>query len=103
MVITSASLVPTAKALRTGQLDLFTYIDELCDRIDANEPTLHALLPETDRRGRLKTDAAALQARFPDPASRPPLYGIPIGVKDTFRVDGFPTRAGSQLPPELFV
>ncbi len=101
-MITSAPLVSTAEALRTGQLDLITYIDEICDRIDANEPALHALLPETDRRARLKADAAALQARFPDPASRPLLYGIPLGVKDTFRVDGFPTRAGSQLPPELF-
>ncbi len=102
-MITSAPLVPTAEALRTGKLDLLTYIDEMCDRIDANEPTLHALLPETDRRARLKTEATALQARFPDPASRPPLYGILLGVKDTFRVDGFPTRAGSQLPAELFV
>jgi len=102
-LITSAPLVSTAEALCTGQLDLITYIDEICDRIDANEPALHALLPETDRRARLKADAAALQARFPDPASRPLLYGIPLGVKDTFRVDGFPTRAGSQLPPELFV
>ena len=102
-MIISAPLVPTAEALRTGQLDLLTYIDEICDRIDANEPILHALLPETGRRARLKAEAAALQIRFPDPASRPPLYGIPLGVKDTFRVDGFPTRAGSQLPTELFV
>ena len=25
-----------------------------------------------------------------------------MGVKDIFRVDGFPTRCGSELPPELF-
>ena len=93
----------TVETLRGGQLDLLTYIDELCDRIDANDPYLHALLPETDRRSRLRTDAAALQTRFPDPASRPPLYAIPVGVKDTFPVDGFPTQAGSQLPPGLFV
>src|SRR5579863_4142716 len=93
----------TATALHSGQFDLLTYIDELCDRIDASDPLLHALLPEPERRTRLKTVAAILQARFPDPASRPPLYGIPIGVKDTFHVDGFPTQAGSQLPVELFV
>ncbi len=102
-MIVSTPLVPTAEALRTGQLDLLTYIDEICDRIDANEPNLHALLPEPDRRTRLRTEAATLQARYPDPTARPPLYGIPLGVKDTFRVDGFPTRAGSQLPAELFV
>ncbi len=102
-MIFSAPLVTTAQALRSGQLDLLTYIDEICDRIGATEPLIHALLPETDRRDRLKAEAVALQTRFPDPSQRPPLYGIPIGVKDTFRVDGFPTRVGSQLPPELFV
>ncbi|GAC1362813.1 MAG: amidase [Ktedonobacteraceae bacterium] len=102
MILSAAPLVPISKALRSGQRDPLTYIDELCDRIDANDPQLQALLPETDRRARLKAEAAALHTRFPDPASRPPLYGIPIGVKDTFRVDGFPTRVGSKLPTELF-
>lgn len=98
-----APLAPTAAALRNGTLDLSSYIDELCDRIDQMNPLLEALLPEEGRRARLQNDVQALQARYPDPASRPPLYGIPIGVKDTFRVDGFPTQAGSQLPPSLFV
>ncbi|NOX60853.1 MAG: amidase, partial [Chloroflexi bacterium] len=39
-------------------------------------------------------------ARFPDPATRPPLFGVPIGVKDIFHAEGFYTRAGSNLPPE---
>ncbi|GAC1357871.1 MAG: amidase [Ktedonobacteraceae bacterium] len=98
-----APLAATAVALRSGGLDLLAYIDEVCNRIDASDPQVHALLPEADRRTRLRAEATALQDRFPDPASRPPLYGIPIGVKDTFHVDGFPTQAGSQLPPELFV
>jgi len=102
-LILPAPLAATAAALRSGQLDLLTYIDEVCNRIDATEPLVRALLPEVDRRSRLKADAAALQARFLNPADRPPLYGIPVGVKDTFQVDGFPTQAGSQLPPELFV
>lgn len=103
LLVVSAPLIATVETLRGGQRDLLTYIDEICDRIDATDPYVHALLPETDRRSRLRNEAAALQARFPDPASRPPLYGILVGVKDTFRVDGFPTRVGSQLPPELFV
>ncbi|GAC1399196.1 MAG: amidase [Ktedonobacteraceae bacterium] len=98
-----APLAATAAALCSGELDLLAYIDEICNRVDATDPLVHALLPEADRRTRLRAEAVALQERFPDPASRPALYGIPIGVKDTFRVDGFPTQAGSQLPPELFV
>src|SRR5258706_11715405 len=88
--------------LRNNQLDLLAYIDDICNRIDAAEPHIHALLPEPERRSRLIADAVALEARFPDPASRPPLYGIPLGIKDMFHVDGFLTRAGSRLPPELF-
>src|SRR5438045_4726980 len=102
MLISPASLAATATALRSGQLDLLTYIDEACNRIDAAEPLIHALLPEQDRRQRLLTEAEALQKRFPEPASRPPLFGILLGVKDIFRVAGFPTQAGSQLPAELF-
>src|SRR3989442_1186049 len=97
------SLAETTAAIRTGELDLFTYINQLCNLIDATEPQIQALLPESDRRARLLVEAQALHARFPDPVSRPPLFGIPVGVKDIFRVDGFPTRAGSQLPPELFI
>src|SRR5205807_5055990 len=102
MLISPAPLAATANALRSDQLDLLTYLDEICNRIDAAEPRIHALLPEPGRRQRLLSEAEALQKRFPDPASRPPLYGILLGVKDIFHVDGFPTRAGSQLPAELF-
>jgi Asp-tRNA(Asn)/Glu-tRNA(Gln) amidotransferase A subunit family amidase len=117
----SAPLFGTAARLRSGRLDLAGYINELCDRIDAVDPVIQAMVPEPSRRERLLREAAALEERFPEPDSyeqiledlqrgrtarqarnRPPLYGVPVGVKDIFRVDGFPTRAGSQLPPELF-
>src|SRR5215472_11756797 len=99
----SVSLEEIATALRIGTLDLPDYISQLCDLIDESEPHIMALLPEPGRRARLQHEAQELLARFPDPANRPPLFGIPVGIKDIFRVDGFPTRAGSQLPPELFV
>src|SRR6185312_1111415 len=89
MLISSNTLSETSTALRNGQLDLPAYIDEICNHIDAVEPLIHALLPEPDRRSRLIADASALQVRFPDPAERPPLYGILVGVKDMFHVDGF--------------
>jgi Asp-tRNA(Asn)/Glu-tRNA(Gln) amidotransferase A subunit family amidase len=103
VLISSAPLAATAEALRDGRLDLLAYINELCDRIEAVDPVIHAFLPEDGRRERLLAEARALQARFPEAASRPTLYGVPVGVKDVFLVDGFPTRAGSQLPTGLFV
>jgi Asp-tRNA(Asn)/Glu-tRNA(Gln) amidotransferase A subunit family amidase len=97
-----APLAQTAAALRTGALDLEAYLGSLCDRIEAVNPLVQALLPDQDRRGRLMREAAILQARYAEPDRRPPLYGVPLGVKDIFHVDGFPTEAGSQLPPSLF-
>lgn len=98
----AAPLAATAAALRAGELDPVAYVDELCDRAEAIDGAILSLLPEAGRRERLRAEAAALRTRWPDPASRPPLYGVPVGVKDIFRVDGFPTRCGSALPPELF-
>src|SRR3954453_19598514 len=99
---TPASLVDLATELRSGRLPLAVYLNELCDRIDARDAEIRALLPEPGRRERLLCDAAALAQKHPVPEERPSLYGIPVGVKDIFHVDGFVTRAGSRLPPELF-
>lgn len=97
-----ALLFEIAASLRSDQLDLLTYIEEICGRIDALDRQIQALPPEPNRRARLVGEVAALKASFPDPGNRLPLYGVPVGVKDIFRVDGFLTRAGSRLPPELF-
>jgi Asp-tRNA(Asn)/Glu-tRNA(Gln) amidotransferase A subunit family amidase len=48
-------------------------------------------------RERVLAEAEALPARFPDPAQRPPLFGVPIGVKDCFDVAGYPTTCGSRF------
>jgi Asp-tRNA(Asn)/Glu-tRNA(Gln) amidotransferase A subunit family amidase len=95
-------LCESVQALRDGQMDLIRYVDEACDRIDAVEPHIHALVPEENRRQRLLKEARILLERYPNPADRPPLFGLLVGVKDIFRVDGFPTQAGSKLPAELF-
>ncbi len=100
MTIYAAPLLPTATGLRSGQLDLLAYVDQALARVEAQENDLQALVPEPDRAARLRREALDLQARYPDPASRPPLYGVLLGVKDIFRADGFPTRAGSAVPPE---
>lgn len=77
-----------------------TDLDALEARFAEREPQVLAFLPEEGRFERLRRAAAALAARWPDPARRPPLYGLPVGIKDIFHVDGFPTRGGSRLPPD---
>jgi Asp-tRNA(Asn)/Glu-tRNA(Gln) amidotransferase A subunit family amidase len=102
-LLNPAPLAETAAHLRSGQLDLPATIDAACQRIDLVDARVQALLPEPDRRGRLHRAAQALLDAYPEPASRPPLFGVLLAVKDIFRVDGFPTAAGSALPPERFV
>lgn len=101
MLVHPSPLAKTVAALRAGERGLQDYITEVFDRIAAVEPQVQALLPEPDRCQRLRAEAAALQERFPNPAGRPPLYGALLGVKDIFHAGGFPTRAGSRLPPEV--
>lgn len=93
---------PSPDALRSGEADLIAHVRTVCDRADAEDSLIQAFLPEPARRQRLTREAEALLARFPDPAGRPPLFGLLVGVKDFFRVDGFPTKAGSKLPASLF-
>jgi Asp-tRNA(Asn)/Glu-tRNA(Gln) amidotransferase A subunit family amidase len=94
-------LAPLAAALRAGRLGLTTYLEQLEVEFAVHEERVQAFLPEAGRFERLRREAAALDARYPEPASRPRLYGIPVGVKDIFHVEGFPTRAGSRLPVDL--
>lgn len=77
-------------------------IDRLEELIARREPEVLALLPEANRFDRLRREWDALNRRYPDPLTRPPLFGALVGVKDIFNVDGLPTRAGSTLPEELF-
>ncbi|MSP21801.1 MAG: amidase [Dehalococcoidia bacterium] len=97
-----SSLSDLATGLRAESLDVTALVEAACDRIDGVNPNLLAVLPEPGRRQRLLAEARALEARYPTPAGRPAFYGVPILVKDVIRVDGFPTRAGSALPPEVF-
>ncbi|MGW7050981.1 amidase [Streptomyces sp. NPDC054887] len=72
----------------------------LTGRIDRLDARIGAFVPEPDREGRLAAEASAAAARWPHAAARPPLYGVPVGVKDIVHAAGLDTRAGSALPAE---
>ena len=93
-------LSAVADALRTGRIEPTAYLETIRERAETVEPDIEALLDEPDRWNRAFETADALADEYPISADRPPLFGVPIGVKDIFHVDGMETKAGSELPPE---
>jgi Asp-tRNA(Asn)/Glu-tRNA(Gln) amidotransferase A subunit family amidase len=65
------------------------------------DPVLHVLADTIDTDA-IDEQVETLFSRFPDPSRRPPLFGVPVGIKDIFRIDGASIRCGSLLPPVLF-
>lgn len=100
-MIHPASLARMAAELRSGERPLSDQLETTSDRFEAVESVVQAFVPEDGRWGRLDEAAERLARRHPQPGRRPPLYGVPVGVKDIFHVDGFETRAGSSVPPSV--
>jgi Asp-tRNA(Asn)/Glu-tRNA(Gln) amidotransferase A subunit family amidase len=100
--LNAAPLAATLDALQAGQHSFSLYLEEMHRRIELVNPHIEAFLPEPGRLDRWRAEAAVLRERSLDANMRPPLLGALVGVKDVFHVDGFVTRAGTQVPPELF-
>lgn len=91
-------LASLARDLGSGALSLFDYLQQLEETFTVKEPNLFAFLPENKRFERLHHEAEHLLSTFSDLNKRPPLFGVPIGVKDIFHAIGYTTRAGTTLP-----
>lgn len=86
------------ESLRTDELALPEYLAQVQAWFEEREPSVLAFVPEFNRFERLQKEAEALLSRFPNPENRPPLFGMLVGVKDNFHIDGFITQAGTRLP-----
>ena len=87
-------------SFRKNELSPRDLISSLQSHFDSREPEVLAFLPEPNRFERLLNDAEELVKKYPDPKQRPSLFGMTVGVKDIFHVDGFTTQAGSKLPSQ---
>jgi len=95
-------LINIIQNIRNDENYVFLLINQLCDLAEKNEQFIKALIPEQNRRSRLIEDAKNLIKKYPVKENRPLFFCIPIGVKDIFKVEGFETSCGSQLPSYLF-
>ncbi len=94
-------VIPPADQAGPSRKDL----ENLLDRIDRREKDVLSLVPDEEpaaRRKRILQELERIEQQWPDKSSRPPLFGVVVGVKDLFHTKGFPTRGGSQLPAEAF-
>ena len=99
--INSCRLNSLSDGLKEGKKDLSEIIDTGLNRIANCEEKIEALLPEESREKRLRRQADKLQNRRAKNGEDLPLYGVLTGIKDIFHLQGFLTRAGSRLDPEL--
>ncbi len=99
----AGKLAALAAGLRNGKVSTADYHDHLRETFKKWNPRVIAFLEgQSDRWEQLAHGVTELKARLPKPTSTLPLYGIAIGVKDIFGVQGMPTHAGCRLPAELF-
>lgn len=88
------------QAFRVGELPITNYISQIEKHFEKIEPAILSFIPEPNRFERLQKEAEELAKKYPDVHNRPPLFGMTVGVKDIFHVNGFVTQAGSKLPAE---
>ncbi len=87
--------------LRRGRTELDAYVEKLDSRAAVIDPEVQAFVSDVNQWERVRERASELDDQYPSAGARPPLYGVPVGVKDIFHVNAFETRAGSDLPPEV--
>ncbi|MBL8091564.1 MAG: amidase [Anaerolineales bacterium] len=91
-------LQSVTQAFQKNEVSSREFISSLQSRFDSREPDVLAFISEENRFERLQKEAEELVKKYPDVNNRPPLFGMTVGVKDIFHVDGFTTQAGSKLP-----
>ncbi|MBL8098634.1 MAG: amidase [Anaerolineales bacterium] len=93
-------LQSVTQAFQKNEVSSREFISSLQSHFDSREPDVLAFILEENRFDRLQKEAEELVKKYPDVNSRPPLFGMTVGVKDIFHVNGFTTQAGSKLPAQ---
>jgi Asp-tRNA(Asn)/Glu-tRNA(Gln) amidotransferase A subunit family amidase len=98
MTTTTSPLASLREALASSDTDLHTVVTQAATKANSNASHNTYLTLLTDKSLRR---AEQLPSLFPDAKARPPLYGIPISIKDCFDVAGTVTTYGSRFYAEI--
>lgn len=91
------TIVRAARLIRTRSLSPVELIDATLERIERVNPTLNALLAVTAAEARLAARKA--ERRVARGGLLPPLFGIPISIKDLILTRDAATTLGSRIVP----
>lgn len=98
----SNSLWKNIQLLKDDSLNYDEFILRFKTCIEVKEQLIHAFVDSVpDIIGKLNEGYKRFAANYKASSESLRLYGIPIGIKDIFHVDGFKTKAGSKLPSEV--
>ncbi|WP_151733943.1 amidase ['Paenibacillus yunnanensis' Narsing Rao et al. 2020] len=100
MVILAESWKLTGDLAQDRETFFDTAFHKFAERYRLVEPEVSAFVKEQEREARILRELETLRNRFMD-REKPPLYGVPVGIKDLFHADGLLTGAGSELPSEV--
>lgn len=98
MIPSPSSIAKIHSLFRSGELTPREFVEQCLNRIDSREADVQAWV-SLDREGALQLadEQIRLMVSMSSHEALPPLFGIPVGVKDIFDVTGWPTKAGSPL------
>ncbi|MFE3703751.1 amidase family protein, partial [Nocardia tengchongensis] len=94
MRITEQSGVVLAQSIRAGTISARAVVDAHIELLERVHPALNAVAADRYRQARLDADSADARIADGDPATLPPLLGVPVTVKESIAVAGMPHSAG---------
>ncbi|UQZ35967.1 amidase [Paenibacillus sp. PK3_47] len=100
MQLARSSLTAMLSENNEPETSLNQSMELFMQRFEKLEPHVRAFVPEDKPEQRMTQEAERLLTYAGSRDSLPPLWGIPVGIKDLIHVEGLPTRAGSRMPAE---
>ncbi len=97
-MISLPTTVPQILAgIRSKQFSCVELIQATYQNIESKEPQIQAFLYLSKEQALQQAQAADQRLTTSSPEELPPLFGLPIGVKDVLNVTDMPTTAGSKI------